>query len=236
MKKNIKKLFLSITFLFAMSICYQYSYASVLDVIKDTFNSITQNNIDSNEDKNSDKEMVDVSALSNKDLTDDEKEVLDEIIKTVESIKKIDLDTLVGEIDVKKIGTTIDAIKDFFNEYEDAFEDAKYILSQIEFKIVDIDKSGDKIIAKIEISLPNIKKVRDIVLPEIMLKNATSILSKNITNKNIASIIKSVRSALSNNKIDLETIDFDIEFKKINGIWVATNLENLFKEFEDILK
>ena len=236
MKKNIKKLFLSITFLFAMSICYQYSYASVLDVIKDTFNSITQNNSDSNEDKNSDKEMVDVSALSNKDLTDDEKEVLDEIIKTVESIKKIDLDTLVGEIDVKKIGTTIDAIKDFFNEYEDAFEDAKYILSQIEFKIVDIDKSGDKIIAKIEISLPNIKKVRDIVLPEIMLKNATSILSKNITNKNIASIIKSVRSALSNNKIDLETIDFDIEFKKINGIWVATNLENLFKEFEDILK
>lgn len=227
---NLKKVIFSFVFLIILLIYNFASSASIIDDIKNTFGIRSESTINS-EKTNHTSELIGDELKES--LTDNEKRVVEQIENTVNSIRQVDIDKIWSIFGNSLKGLNKNDTSEFFNEYPKALDSLKRIIAKIFVKINDIKTENEKIIVNISIEHPSITQVVKTIMPEVLLKNAGAFIDNNITNENINSILNSIGKAVDNSSISLEKIDFNIEFKEVNGNWIITNGDKIVRDLEN---
>lgn len=225
MKKLYKK---SIIFLVVVSIMslnvIQITRASIIDDFLNVI-GITSEKKEKKEDniKIIEKDVEDY-------LDNRQKEVVAEIKKIYDNIQNMDIDALTDSIDYKFPKQAVSDVKEYFEDYENGFDNAKSIASTLKYKIESVTNMGDKVIAKITCTYPSIPKVIKKVLPEIVLKNAGIIFGGNITNDTLDSILNSITNELEKGEYEVETFTREFTFEEIGGEWKIVDVDNIVKD------
>ena len=226
----LKKSFLVFAILIVILFCNFITNASIIDDIKNVF-GISSEKAQGTESAITLSNLIDDELESG--LTDDEKEVVDEISNVVDSIRRVDLDEIWGTIGDGLKGVDKDDITAFFDEYPESLNSVKIFISRLNVKITDIKTENGIIYTHITIDHPSLKEIVSIIMPEVLLNNAGAFINNNITNENVNSILNSIRKAVEKNNISRDELNLDIEFKKSNGRWVIFNGNKISKELEN---
>ena len=159
-----------------------------------------------------------------------QQEVVAEIDKIYTNIQNMDIDAIADSIDYNMPKQTITNVKDFFDDYESGFENAKSIARTLKYKIENVTNIGDKVIAKITYTCPSIPKVIPKVLPEIVIKNAGLIFGGAITNDTIDSVVESIKKELQKGSYEVETFTREFAFEKVGGKWKMVEVDGIVKD------
>ncbi|MBR4315260.1 MAG: hypothetical protein IKP66_10155 [Lachnospiraceae bacterium] len=182
-------------------------------------------------EKNEKKEENEVIDKGIEDYLDNrQKEVVEEIDEIYNNIINMDIDALMDSIDYKIPKQTVADIKEYFSDYENGLDNARYIAGTLKYKIDSVTNMGDKVVAKITYTYPSIPKIIKKVLPEIVLKNAGIIFGGNITNDTLDSALESIKNELQKKTYEVESFTREFIFEKINDEWKMIGADDIVKD------
>lgn len=219
-KKNI--ILLAIVSIMSLSIV-QITRANIIDDFLSAIGITSEKKVKEEKVEVIEKELSDY-------LDSRQQEVVAEIDKIYTNIQKMDIDAIADSVDYNLPKQTITNVKEFFEDYENGFDNAKSIARTLKYKIESVTNMGDKVIAKITYTYPSISKVITKVLPEIVLKNAGLIFGGAITNDTIDSVLNSVSKELQKGAYEVETFTREFTFEKIAGEWKVVNVDGIVKD------
>ena len=165
----------------------------------------------------------------NKSLTESEEAVKKKIEEIYSYIEDLDLDSILKNIDYNVPKEVIENIKDFFNQYEGAYDNVQAIISKLQYKIEDVTDDGKKVTAKITYTYPKIDSLIKKVMPEILFKNFSTILKGNINNDILNSAISSIRNEMDRGTFDIETNTYDFKFAKKGNDYKLVDVRDIEK-------
>ena len=237
MKNNVNNKCLKVSILlniFIFILCLTLNVNTVkASIIDDILKSFGVNNT---VEETKETELREETSSASKELDKNEKEVVDKVNEIFRDIKNLDLQKLLKNIMYSINSNDVKNIEDFLNNYVDGKTNLKSIFSKINFKIENVESSGNKVVVKIRYTVPSIGNVIKKVLPELILKNAGSILSGNLTNDNINSIIDSVTKEMDKELYGKETYIREFTFEKENDSWKLSGIENMINEITNYIE
>lgn len=191
-----------------------------------------------NEDEitNNDQVETTVSKEVEKSLNENQKEVLIEVEKIYQNIQDVNLRELKNSLNYDLLEQVIINVDEFFKEYDNSFENTKSILKTITYNVEDIQDFGDTVVVKIKYSLPSISKIFTKVLPEILVKNAKALLSNQITNENLDSMLNSVSNEIRRGNYEIETYTRDFTFKKFGAKWKLVFVDSIIQDADKFIR
>ena len=191
-----------------------------------------------NEDEITNNNQVEttVSKEVEKSLNENQKEVLTEVEKIYQNIQDVNLRELKNSLNYDLPEQVIINVDEFFKECDNSFENTKSILKTITYNVEDIQDFGDTVVVKIKYSLPSISKIFTKVLPEILVKNAKALLSNQITNENLDSILNSVSNEIRKGNYEIETYTRDFTFKKFGAKWKLCFVDSIIQDANKFIR
>ena len=200
------------------------SYASFLD---DVIGKFLTNKEDVTTEDETDKH---ISLELEESLNQSEKEVVDEIEKIFNDISNVDLDEVIDKLNIDKEDKRIKNIKGFFENYPSASHSMEIIFGGFNYSIVDINEKDDIVKAKITFTYPSIDDIIKKITPTVIIKNLNKIRNGQITNEIIDSALKEAAEVISKGNYDVDSFDYEFEFKKMNGKWKIVNVNDIVND------
>ena len=201
----------------------QFTMAGVIDDFLNAIGITSEKNM-----KNEETEVIDKGIVEYLDSR--QREVVAEIDKIYNNIINMDIDALMDSIDYKIPKQTVADIKEYFNDYENGLDNAKYIAGTLKYKIDSITNIGVITIAKITYTYPAIPQIIKKVLPKIVLKNAGIIFGGDITNDTLDSALESIKNELQKKTYEVESITREFTFGKVNDEWKMIGVDAIVKD------
>ena len=160
----------------------------------------------------------------------------EEISKCISDIytdlKEVDIDGLVNSIDYSFVKSTVNDVKDFFSGHRESKTIVEKLISNIAYEIVDVTNEGDIYKVKIAYKCPSVKDMSIKLMPKVMLKYGKELISGNVNNDTIDSIIKMLEPDIDSKNFAIDEGVFEIHLKKIDGNYVITDFDKIVESLE----
>ncbi len=162
-------------------------------------------------------------------LTTNQKEVVAKVDEIYNDLIELNIDGVLNNINYSVPNYLKKNVEDFLAEYPNSKKTIKNILGSIKYKIENVEEKNDTVIVKITYQYPDMENIVKDSMFSIFINNAPDILSGNIDNDTLDSMLVTLNKTFEKKKTFL-TNTYDFKFKKIGDDWKLIEVDDIEKK------